>query len=102
VRIIKRSTLATYWARHPAAESPLLQWDSVTRAAHWRNISDVRQAFPHADAAVVASGNTVTIFNIGGNNFRLIVSIKYSWGIVYVRDFLTHAAYSSQRWKARH
>lgn len=58
--------------------------------------------FPHADAATVRSGNTVTIFNIGGNDYRLIVSIKYKWGVVYVRDFLTHAEYSKDAWKMRH
>jgi hypothetical protein len=35
-----------------------------TRAADWQSIDDVRRTFPHADAATVASGATVTIFNI--------------------------------------
>ncbi len=62
----------------------------------------MRMTFPHADAAVVRSGNTVTIFNIGGNEFRLIVSIKYKWGVIYIRDFLTHAQYSRNAWKKKH
>lgn len=51
---------------------------------------------------MVESGNIVTIFNIGGKDFRLVVSIKYRWRMVYVRDFLTHAEYSKESWKKRH
>jgi len=102
MRIIKRSTLRTYWQRHPDAEIPLRNWLDATKSAQWRQIQEVRQTFPHADSATAASGNTVTIFNIGGNDYRLIVSIKYKWGAVYIRDFLTHAEYSKAAWKKRH
>ena len=102
MRVIKRLTLAQYWKRYPAAEKGLRRWLGVARAAEWSSIDDVRKTYPHADAAVVSSGNNVTIFNIAGNSYRLIVSIKYRWGIVYVRDFLTHAEYNDQRWKMRH
>lgn len=55
--------------------------------------------YRHADAATVASGNAVTVFNVKGNKYRLIVSIKYQWAMVYVLRFLTHAQYSTNRWK---
>ena len=102
MRVIKRTTLAIYWRKHPRAESSLRKWLDIVETAHWQSIQDVRRTFPHADAAVVASGNTVTIFNVGGNDFRLIVSVKYKWGVVYVRDFLTHADYSKGAWKKKH
>jgi len=102
MRIIKRTTLAGYWRRHADAETPLRQWLAVARAAECTSIRDVRQTFPHADATVVRSGNTVTIFNIGGNDYRLVVSIKYRWGVVYIRDFLTHAEHDKNAWKNRH
>lgn len=102
MRIIKRTTLSEYGRKHPQARVPLQQWLQVARAARWKSIQDVRKLFPHADAATVASGNTVTVFNLGGNDFRLIVSIKYNWGIIYIRDFLTHAEYDKNDWKRRH
>ncbi len=102
MRVIKRKTLAEYWRRQPQAEKPLRQWLTAVKEANWQSIQEVRRTFPHADSTVVASGNTVTIFNIGGNDFRLIVSIKYKWGIVYIRDFLTHGEYSKDAWKKRH
>jgi mRNA interferase HigB len=102
MRIIKRTTLAGYWRRHADAETPLRQWLAIARLAEWTNILDVRQTFPHADAVEARSGNTVTVFNIGGNDYRLVVSIKYRWGVVYIRDFLTHAEYDKDSWKNRH
>jgi len=102
MRIIKRTTLAGYWRRHADAQTPIRQWLTVARAADWTSIRDVRQTFPLADAVVARSGNTVTVFNFGGNDYRLVVSIKYRWGVVYVRDFLTHAEYDKDAWKNRH
>ena len=57
---------------------------------------------PSHAAVSIASGNTVTVFNIGGNDFRLVVSIKYKWGVVYVRELMTHQEYSKDTWKDRH
>jgi mRNA interferase HigB len=59
----------------------------------------VRKAYPHADAVEVSSGNIVTVFNIRGNRYRLIVAIKYEWAMVYVLRFLTHAEYDRDKWK---
>jgi mRNA interferase HigB len=81
---------------------PLRNWLDVAKSARWRQIQDVRKIFPHADSAIVGSGNTVTIFNISGNQYRLIVSIKYKWGVIYIRNFLTHAEYSKNAWKLGH
>jgi mRNA interferase HigB len=47
----------------------------------------------------VKSGHVVTIFNIRGNRYRLIVAIKYEWSMVYVLRFLTHAEYDKDQWK---
>lgn len=44
-------------------------------------------------------GNIVTVFNIGGNKYRLIVAIHYNRGLIYVLRFFTHAEYSKNAWK---
>ena len=41
-----------------------------------------------------------TVFNIGGNKYRLVTVIKYRWQVIYVRHVLTHAEYSKERWKS--
>lgn len=101
VRVIKTSTLRSGWQKHPDAKAPLRRWLKVTLAARWQSIDDARSDFPHADAITVASGNTVTTFNMAGHKYRLIVSIKYRYGVLYVTDFLTHAQYSKNPWKGR-
>jgi mRNA interferase HigB len=57
------------------------------------------ETFPHADQVTVASKRTVTVFNIGGNNYRLITAIHYNTKIVYILRFLTHAEYDKDAWK---
>jgi mRNA interferase HigB len=69
-------------------------WHSTVRGANWRNLEEVRQVYREAEAV----GN-FTVFNIKGNAYRLIVSIRYETGTVYYKYFLTHAEYDKDRWK---
>ncbi len=70
-------------------------WIQTTEKAVWNDIQDVRKDFPHADMV----GNC-KIFNIGGNNYRLITKINFLRKIVYIRNILTHAEYDKNKWKA--
>ena len=99
MRIVKPKTLREYGQQYPDAADWLADWVEIVESAEWRSIMDVRSAHPHADAATVKSGNQVTVFNVRGNRYRLIVSIQYQWGMVYVLRFLTHSQYSGGRWK---
>lgn len=98
-RVISVKRLRQFWQRHPDAEAPLRSWYRMALKAQWGNIQAVRATFPHADAVTVASGRTVTVFNIGGNKYRLIVDLLYEVEVVYVCVVLTHAEYSKGRWK---
>jgi mRNA interferase HigB len=99
MRIIKRATLAAYWRRNPFAESGLLHWHRVTKAARWASLQDVRAVFPHADPVTVKSGRTVVVFNIGGNRYRLITAIHYNRQLVFTLMVLTHGQYDQGKWK---
>lgn len=101
MRIIKISTLRACWQKHPDAEARLRAWIRIVEDAQWQNILDVRSQLPHADAVATARGNLVTVFNIGGGRYRLIVAIHYRSGCVYIREFLTHGDYSKGDWKTR-
>jgi mRNA interferase HigB len=98
-RVISVKRLREFWQRHPDSERPLRQWYRTAMKANWRRIEDVRATYPHADPVVVASGRTVTVFNIGGNKYRLVVDIFYQVEVIYVCAVLTHAEYSKDRWK---
>lgn len=102
MRIIKTSAIRSFCDKHPEGEHGLKRWLRVALAADWDCLDATRMAFPHADEVIVKSKNTVTVFNIAGNKYRLVVAIKYRWRIIYIRDFLTHAEYNKDFWKARH
>src|SRR5437879_5075123 len=102
MRIIKIPSVRRFWNKHPDAKPGLEHWLRIAKAAEWQSLGDTRLTFSHADEVKVASGNTVTVFNVAGRKYRLVVAIKYRWGIVYIRDFMTHAEYNKDRWKARH
>ena len=53
---ITRRRLKEYAKRHPKATVSLNAWHAVANSARWRSIAEVKQSFPHADAAQVASG----------------------------------------------
>ena len=99
MRIITRKRLREFAQRHPDSAEPLEMWYHHLRHAEWESIQDVRHVYPHADAVTVASGNTVTVFNIGGNKYRLIAAIHYNRQRVYVLQILRHAEYSKGAWK---
>jgi mRNA interferase HigB len=101
MRIISLKTLKAFWGRHPGAQKPLREWFGITEAAQWRNFMDVRSTFGSADTARVKSGNTATIFDIGGNKYRLITAIHYNVGNVYAMLVLTHTEYDTGTWKAQ-
>ncbi len=101
MRLIKRSTLTDYATRFPTARQPLDDWARLVLAGAWRNLVETRWMFPHSDQVKVKSGKTVTLFNVCGNDFRLITAIHYDRQKVFVLNFLTHAEYSRNLWKNR-
>lgn len=99
MRIIKRSLLTEFGRRHLDAAEPLARWYRIARHARWANLADVRIDFSHADLVRVASGNSVTVFNVVGNKYRLVTAIHYNRQIVYTLRLMTHAEYSREKWK---
>jgi mRNA interferase HigB len=99
MRIITRKRLREFAQRYPDAAEPLQMWYRLFREAEWESLQDVRRVYPHADAVTVESGNTVTVFNICGNKYRLIAAIHYNRQRVYVLRLLRHAEYSKGFWK---
>lgn len=99
MRIITERRLREFARRFPTARTPLVAWVSVVRQGNWRNIQELRRIFPTADAVVVKSGRIVTVFNICGNTYRLIVAIHYNTQLVFILRFLTHAEYNKDAWK---
>ena len=99
MRIIKPAALEEFWKKYPKSKPSLSNWFKIAKIAKWKHLADVRTHFPATDAVKMKSGSMVTIFNISGNAYRLIVAIHYNREIVYLLRFLTHADYSKESWK---
>ena len=101
MRVIAKSRLLEYCKKHRQGRQWLLKWHDVTQCADWASIRDVKQTYPSADAVKVATGKSVTVFNVCGNKYRLVVAIRYKQRTVYVLWFGTHAEYDKNKWKAK-
>ncbi len=99
MRVISKKRLREFWEDHADAELPLTEWYKTARKADWSSINDVRDLFPHADGVEVESGRVVTVFNVKGNAYRLVVDILYDLHLIYVCEVMTHAEYNKEKWK---
>lgn len=89
MRVISVKKLREFWEKHPDAEQPLRIWYGDVRRSSWRKPSDIKRSY---STASFLAGNRV-IFNIRGNNYRLVVVISFTAGIVYIRFIGTHEEY---------
>ena len=80
-------------------QTQLEAWYRATKKAKWTSLEDVRQMYGHADGVPVEGGRVLTVFNLKGNRFRLIVGIDYERGWVFIKQVLTHAGYDKGDWK---
>lgn len=94
MRIIAKSRLLSLASAYGDCVPQVTAWYAIASKAAWRNLSDVRQVFRHANAV-----GDKTVFNVKGNDYRLIVYIRYDLGIIYIKDLLTHAEYDKGAWK---
>ena len=81
MRVIAKRTLREFWARHANAEEPLLAWYREVLKEDWDTPARVKEKYRNAS---IVGGNRV-VFNIKGNDYRLVVRISYPARIVYVR-----------------
>ncbi|MEZ2742445.1 type II toxin-antitoxin system HigB family toxin [Paenalcaligenes hominis] len=89
MRVIAISTLRQFWEKHPAAEQPIKAWFDEVSKATWTQPSDIKALYRNASILK----NRRVVFNIKGNDYRLIVAIAYKLGIVYVKFIGTHTEY---------
>lgn len=69
------------------------------KVARFQDFAALRNVYRSADQVRVASGRKVIVFNISGNNYRLIAAVHFNTQRVFALRFLSHAEYSKNRWK---
>src|SRR5437870_3321477 len=85
MRVISKTRLKEFRAEHPDAEKELTRWYAVTRSITWGTPADVKRSFgARVDFVKVASGNTVAVFDIANNKYRLVAAIHYDHPRVFV------------------
>lgn len=87
--IIKRKTLYDYGRQYPEAGKAIGEWAEKAENADWSNFSELKNSFGSVDYA----GDNRYIFNIKGNQYRLVVMIFFSVRTIYIRWFGTHKEY---------
>lgn len=89
MRIIALGALRNFWQKHAAAEIPLRSWYAAASRADWTSPADVKAAY--RNASFVA--NNRIVFNIKGNDYRLVAAVHYNRGMMFIRYVGTHREY---------
>lgn len=89
MRIFTEQTLKEYSLAHPEAKTALQEWTTIVKRSEWKCFADVKRTFNSVDNV----GNQHYVFNIKGNNYRLVVVIKFTIKFVYIRFIGTHEEY---------
>ncbi len=89
MRIVTYKRIKEFTEKHAASENALNFWYHTVTAKQWNNLNDIRQAFNSVDYA----GNNRYVFNIKGNDYRLVAIISFNAKKVYIRFIGTHSDY---------
>jgi len=89
MHLITRQRLQQFWKKYPDAEGALKAWAKEVEHAQWRTPNDIKSRYRSADPV----GDNRVVFNIKGNDYRLIVKIHYNTQVVYIRFIGTHEDY---------
>jgi mRNA interferase HigB len=89
MRIVSKRPLQDFWGRFPDAEEPLLAWYREVEKEDWDTPARLKEKY--RNASIIKGSRAV--FNIKGNDYRLVVKINYQYRMLYVRFIGTHAEY---------
>ncbi len=93
--VIGTDLVERYFAAHAghnkikAARSQFDAWLAIARHSQWRTPEDVKRS--HPKASILKNGRAV--FNIKGNDYRLVTAIKYQASVLAIQFFGTHVEY---------
>lgn len=93
MRVLGLDLLVDFSKKHANSKSQLDAWYAETKAASWSTTHDIKQRYSSADFLP----NNRVIFNIKGNDYRLVVQVRYQNGIVIIEWLGTHAEYSKKK-----
>ena len=87
--VISRPVIREFISRYPLSANPLNEWYYKTKSSDWAKFNDVQKTWNSCDFI----GNDRYVFDIAGNNYRLIAMIHFKRRTLYIRRILTHEEY---------
>lgn len=94
MNVISYKRIREFASSYRGAAESLRGWYTTAKKSHWQNLAKLKQVYPSADLV-----GRYTVFNIRGNNYRLIARIVYRTQTVFVVAVLTHKEYDLGKWK---
>jgi mRNA interferase HigB len=91
MKVLQKSWLALGKEKYPDAAKAIEAWLKAAESAQWKHFMEVKQT-----SNSVSAVDEFVIFNIRGNNYRLVTVIRYPLGLIFVRSFLTHEQYDNR------
>ena len=91
MHVISKHALIAFWLKHPTARAPLEAWYRLIKTGNYFNFNELKRTFNSADYV-----SPYVVFDVGGNNFRVISALHYDRQKLYIRDVFTHTEYD--RW----
>jgi len=89
MRIFTEQTLKEYIHKNPKAKTAIQEWATIVKRSKWSCFADVKKTFNSVDSV----GNQRYVFNIKGNEYRIVIVIKFTIQFVYIRFIGTHKEY---------
>jgi mRNA interferase HigB len=96
MRVVSEKRLREFWEKHPEAKEVMKAWYRTAKNCSAKSLNELKQTFSSADYVA----GKYTVFDVGGNNYRIIASIHHNIQIIYIRDVLTHREYDT--WTKEH
>jgi mRNA interferase HigB len=95
MRIITKARLREFWTVNKDAENSMREWVKVVSRMNWKTSADVKNTFNATNIY-----KDCTIFDVGGNKYRIIAKVEYRKHIVFIRFVLTHSEYDEKKWQS--
>lgn len=89
MRVIAKKKLRDFWEKHEDCKQQLKAWFREAEKSEWKNPNQIKMEYPSAS---ILNDNRI-VFNIKGNNYRLIVKLSYEYEMVWIRFIGTHSEY---------
>jgi mRNA interferase HigB len=90
MHIISLKMLREFWREHPEAEQVLRNWHTAAEHSRFVDFADLRRCFGSADYVT-----PYTVFDVGGNNYRVIAVVRYRDGKIFIRWVMTDRQYDN-------